>query len=255
MFVVMKHIFNLLFNALMLLLRYFLCHASRYNSCCGHWHYWFLNHGCWCRRKFLNISHLREILLDYRGCLWSDYMSGLPWLLYNISVHLMNNWFIDLMDNVAMNLMNHRLMNLANFFFIDDWLMMLMNDWLDMFMNDILVVFMNHLLMMFMDNISMRFLNYWSIHFLNDPWSISLNIYYCRLCVSWQNLCLRMFDNSWWHRCHLLLLGVHCLHVCRRKLRLLSYCCCCLIFMLHFDCDMSVWHALSGGHRIHFDLL
>lgn len=198
----------------MVLLRCFLYHTSRYNGCCSHRHDLFLNDSCWCRRKFLNISHLREFLLDDRGCLWSHNMSGLPWFLNDISVHLMNNWFIDFMDNVAVNLMNHRLVNLANFFFVDDWLMMLMNYWLDMLMNYILVVFMNHLLMMFMNYISVRFLNYWSIHFLNDSWSISLYIYYCWLCVSRQYLCLRMLDHSWWHRCHLL--RIHCLHICWR---------------------------------------
>ena len=168
----------------MVLLRCFFNHTSRYYGCCSHRHDLFLNDSCWCRRKFLNISHLREFLLDDRGCLWSHNMSGLPWLLNDISVHLMNNWFIDFMDNVAMNLMNHRLVNLANFFFVDDWLMMLMNYWLYMLMNDVLVVLMNHLLMMFMNYISVRFLNYWSIHFLNDSWSFSLNIYYSRLGVS-----------------------------------------------------------------------
>ena len=198
----------------MMLLRYFFYDTSRCYSCSGHWHYWFLNDSCGSRRKFLNISHLRDFLLDDRGCLWSHNMSGLPRLLNDISVHLMDNWFVNLMDNVAMYLMNHRLMNLTNFFLIYYWLVMLMNDWLDMLMNDILVMFMNHLLMMFMNYISVRFLNYWSIHFLNDPWSISLYIYYCWLCVSRQYLCLRMLDHSWWHRRHLL--RIHCLHICWR---------------------------------------
>jgi hypothetical protein len=197
----------------MVLLRYFLCHTSSFYGCSCHWHYWFLNDCCGCRWKFLNISHFREFLLNYRRCLWSHNMRGLSWLLDDVSVHFMDNWFIDFMDYVTMNFMNNRLMNLTNFFFIDDWLMMLMNDWLDVLMNDILVMFMNHLLMMLMNYVSMRFLNYWSIHLLNDSWCISLYIYYCWLCISRENLCFRMLDHCWRHRCHLL--RVHSLHVCR----------------------------------------
>jgi hypothetical protein len=168
-------------------------------------------------------------------------------------VHLMNNRFIDFMNNIPMHLMNHWLMNLAYFFLIDDWLMMLMYDWLYVLMYDILVVLMNHLLMMLMNYISMRFLNYWSIHFLNDSRRISLNINYCRLRVSWENLSLWMLDDCGWHRCHLLLWVGCCLHVCWRELRLLLNG--CLVFMLHLDCDVGVGDALSGGDRIHFDFL